>query len=172
MSRKLLLLLPIGGLVFFAVGLDIGFLLKVFEPQFGADKIIVKWLFIEIATLLGGAISINCLIFFFFPPVILKVTKDKLVLASGMRYVPYEIPTKVEKVEIVMKEANLEVDGKKAIVEGGISIFLKHDPSYPSQMATSMGLGNFNYVLIVSTTYSDLDSKTMLAETKRILGLK
>lgn len=172
-SRKLLLVLAIVGLIFLMAGLDIGYFHKVFDSDFGQDKVIVKWVFLFFAVIIGGAIFVNCLIYFFFPPLMLKVTRDKIIFGTGLRYVPFEIPAKYfETVEAFTKESDLEVDGKRAIVDGGATIHLKNDPAIPSQKTTSMGIGYYNYVLTFSSRYTNISGKEMVEKVKAVLGKK
>ena len=172
-SRKLLLLLAFVGLVFFVVGMDIAYFHKVFGPEFTGDRVIVKWVFLFFAVICGGAILINCVIYFFVPPLMLRVTSDKITFGTGFRYRPFDIPAKfVEKVEAFTKQSDLEVDGKRAIVDGGACISFRNDPSIPSQKATSAGIGYWNYQLNIESRYANLSGPEIAERTKNILGLK
>ncbi|EKD84163.1 MAG: hypothetical protein ACD_39C00213G0001 [uncultured bacterium] len=172
-SRKLLLVLMLVGLLFLLVGLDIGYFHKLFDADMGQDKAIIKWVFLFFAVICGGAIFVNCLVYLFFPPLMLKVSKDKVIFGTRMRYVPFEVPAAlVEKVESFTRESNLEVNGKKEIVDGGASLQLKNDPSIPSQKVTSMGISYCNYKLDISSTYANMSGKEIVEKVKAVLGKK
>ena len=172
-SRKLLLVLTAVGLLFLLAGLEIGYFQKIVGPGFTGDKVVVKWLFLFFSVICGGAIFINCLIYFFVPPLLLKVTPEKITFGTGLRYNPFEISARfVEKAESFTKQSDLEVDGKRATVDGGAFLYLKNDPSIPSQLTTSMGIKYSNFKLEVESRYADLSGPEIVQKTKEILGLK
>ncbi len=172
-SRKLLLVLTLVGLVFLLAGLEIGYFQKVLGPDFVGDRVVVKWIFLFFSVICGGAIFLNCFIYLFFPPLMLRVTKDKITFGVGMRYNPFDIPASlVQKAESFTQASNLEVDGKRATVDGGAAIFLRNDPSIPSQKATSMGIVFYNYKLEISSTYSNMSGPEIVQRTKTILNLR
>lgn len=169
-SRKLLLLLTVVGLVFLLVGLDIGFFHQVIGPEFGQDKPIVKWLFLFFAVICGGAITVNCFIYLISPPLMLRVTKETITFAVGLRYNPFEVPTRLlEKVATYTQESNLEVNGKKAIVEGGAELFLKSDSSIPAQKTTSMGVAYANYTIRIQSAYANISGQKIVEEVNKII---
>lgn len=169
-SRKLLLLLTVVGLVFLLVGLDIGFFHKVVGPEFGQDKPIVKWLFLFFAVICGGVIAVNCFIYLIFPPLMLRVTKETITFAVGLRYNPFDVPTRLlESVTTYTQESNLEVNGKKAIVEGGAELILKNDSSIPSQKTTSMGVAYVNYTIRIQSTYANTSGQQIVEEVNKII---
>ncbi len=172
-SRKLLFVLTVVGLVFLMVGLDLGYFQKVFGPDFTGDRVIVKWLFLFFSVICGGAIFLNSIIYLIVPPVMLRVSKDKIVFGTGMRYSPFTISAAmVERVESFTTLSNLEVNGKKETVDGGACLYFKNDPSLPSQQTTSMGIKYENYKLEISSTYADLSGPEIAARTKGILQLR
>ncbi|HAE40461.1 MAG TPA: hypothetical protein DCG57_17785 [Candidatus Riflebacteria bacterium] len=172
-SRKLLLVLTLVGLLFVFAAIEIGFLHVLLGSEFGQDKPILKWLFVVFSLLVGGAISINCFIYLIVPPVMLRVTRDKISFGTGFRYNLYDIPANLlTTVETVMQESALEVNGKKAIVEGGTSLQFKMVPEIPAQLATSAGIQYQGYCLTISSTYGDLASKDIVGPVKSILGKK
>ncbi|MEW6710284.1 MAG: hypothetical protein AB1403_10720 [Candidatus Riflebacteria bacterium] len=172
-SRKLLFILTVVGLIFLLAGLEIGFFHKVLGPEFGADKPIVKWIFVGIALLIGGAIFINCFFYLISPPVMLRVTRDKIWFGTGFRYNLFEMPARlVERIETYTQQSNLEVDGKKAIVEGGTSLYFKNDPSIPNEKVTSAGITYANCCLNIFSNYANIGSREAVATIKEILGKK
>ncbi|MFZ5951093.1 MAG: hypothetical protein ACOYXC_10335 [Candidatus Rifleibacteriota bacterium] len=173
LSRKLLFILTVVGLVFFLAGLEIGFFHKVLGSEFGADKPIVKWIFVGIALFIGGAIFINCFFYLISPPVMLRVTRDKIWFGAGFRYNLFEMPAKlVDSIETYTQESNLEVDGKRAMVEGGTCIHFKNDPSIPNSKATSAGITYMGYNLRIFSGYANIGSREAVAAIKEILGKK
>ncbi len=172
-SRKLLLILALVGLLFLVAGIDIGFTNKLIGPEIGQDKPTLKWIFIGFATALGGLISVNCFIYLLSPPVMLRVTRDKISFGTGFRYNLFDLPAdKLEKVETFMQESAVEVNGKKAIVEGGTAMYFKNSDDIPAQKTTSAGIQYHGHRLIISSTYSDTGSKEIVERAKAILGLR
>jgi len=170
-SRKLLLILLLVGLLFLIAGIEIGFTHFVIGPEVGQDKAVIKWLFVAIGILIGGAITANCFLYLFVPPVMLRVTKDKISFGTGFRYNLYDIPASfLEKVETYMRESNVEVNGKRSIVEGGTSFYFKSASEIPAQLTTSAGIQYYNYQLTISSTYADLGSKEVVEAVNGILG--
>ena len=172
-SRKLLLVLTVVGLLFLLAGLEIGYFQKIVGPDFTGDKVIVKWLFLFFSVICGGAIFINCLVYLFVPLLLLKVTPEKITFGTGLRYNPFEVSARfVEKAESFTKQSDLEVNGKRETVDGGAFLYLKNDPSIPAQLTTSMGIKYSNFKLEVESRYADLSGPEIAQRTKAILGLK
>ncbi|MBS1198976.1 MAG: hypothetical protein H6R18_2761 [Proteobacteria bacterium] len=169
-SRKLLLVLTLVGLLFVAAGLEIGYFQKLLGPDFIQGKPIIKWIFLFVSLVLGGLISINCFFYLIFPPLMLRVTKETVTFAVGLRYKAFDVPAKlVERLQTFSKESDLEVNGVKSIVDGGVEFFLKNDPSIPSQMTTSMGVVYYNYNLRVLSMYANKSGSEIVEAAKAIL---
>lgn len=170
-SRKILLILALVGFLFLIAGLDIGIFHKVFDASFGQDKALIKWAFMLFAVIIGGVIFVNCFIYLIFPPLMLRVTREKIVFGVGMRYNPFEVPAHLlEKAESFTRESNLEVNGKREVVDGGACLYLRNDPAIPSQKTTSMGIKYSGYKLEISSTYADIGGKELVAKVKQLLG--
>jgi len=168
-SRKLLLILALVGLVFLAAGLDIGFLHRVVSADVGADRPVVKWAFVAIGVLIGGLIAGNCLLYFVVPPVLLKVTSNEIVFGTGLRYRPYAISTRfLESIEAFDQVSMLKVGGRERIVDGGAKFLFRADPSIPSQLTTSMGAAYYNNLLKISSTYAHLSGPQIVEAARRI----
>ena len=169
-SRMLLLVLTLVGLLFVAAGLEIGYFQKLVGPEFGQGKLIVRWLFLFFALIIGGLISINCFFYLIFPPLLLRVTKNTITFATGLRYKPFDVPTKLlERFQTFSQESNLEVNGKKSIVEGGAEFTLKNDASIPAQLATSMGIQYNDYRIRVLSFYANKSGQAIVAAAGAIL---
>ncbi len=120
---------------------------------------------------IGGLIALNCLLYPIVPPTLLRVTPDKIVFGTGLRYKPFELPYRLlEKIETFTQTSALEVNGQSRTVDGGALFRFKKDPSIPSQMATSMGAAYFSYELKISSTYAALNGSQMAEAAHRITG--
>lgn len=170
-SRGLLLILTLVGALFLAVGLEITVFHKFVGPEMGADKPIVKWAFAVFSIGVGGLIALNCFLYLIVPPTLLRVTKDKIIFATGLRYKPFELPCRLlEKIETFSQVSGLVVNGQTRTVDGGASLLFKNDPLIPSQMTTSMGAAYYNYQLRISSTYASLNGPKMVEALHRITG--
>ncbi len=172
-SRKLLLVLTLVGLLFLLAGVEIGFTNTLIGPEVGQDKPVIKWIFVGFSTALGGLITINCFLYLIAPPIMLRITRENISFGTGFRYNLFDIPAKMlEKINTFTQESSVEVNGKKAIVEGGVELYFKNVEEIPSQKTTSMGIQYHAYRLIISSTYADKPGNEIVDQTKKILGLK
>jgi hypothetical protein len=153
-SRRLLLLLIVVGLLFSAVGLDLLFLHIVFEPVGAGQSPILMILFGAFCLLLGAVIVVSQVYYLIIPPVMLRVTREGLWFGTGLRYKPYFVPIKsVKSINTYQTESMLEVGGQRRIVEGGVELVMDRTDDLPSSLATSAGLSYSDYSLRLFKTY-------------------
>lgn len=153
-SRWLLLLLIMVGLLFVAVGLDIVVLNIVFEPTGIGNNPILMAVFGVFALLLGTVIAVSQIYYLIAPPVMLRVTQEGVWFATGFRYKPFFIPLRyLRSVTIYKTESMLEIGGQRRIVNGGVELSFERTQNIPASLATSAGLSYSDYSLRLFKTY-------------------
>lgn len=153
-SRWLLLLLIVIGILFTLAGLDILVLKIVFEPTHTGNSSIGLFIFGIFALLIGIVITTSQVFYFIFPPVMLRITPEGLWFATGFRYKPFFIPIKfLRSVTIYKTESMLEIGGQRRIVNGGVELRFDNSNDIPAALATSAGLTYSDYNLRLFKVY-------------------
>lgn len=173
LSRRTLLLLVAVGLLFLLVGLDLVFFHRVFGPDAGRANPLLFWAFNFFAIVIGGLIVANTAWYLIAPPIMLRISKDGVAFGTGLRYTPRVFPlASLESVEVVTGESSLEVMGKRRIVETGVALGFERRGDIPSALATSAGIGYYNYVLTLSKTYTNRSPQEIAEAVRRFMNTK
>lgn len=165
-GRFCLLFLGLIGALFFYVGLDGVWFRELLDWNFQADK---RWLFYAFCFFFigcGGLIALQCFWYFLFPPILLKVDREGITIATGLRYNPRLFPWKH------YKGARLGIDIPTSTVSqqimAGAQIDFEPSSDNPSWLATSVGISYFNNTITIDFFYANRFSTTTVSETKRL----
>jgi len=98
-SRRLLLVVFLVGVLFLAVGLDLAYLHAVFDANVGSDKPVLFWIFNVFAIAIGALIAVTQGYYLVIPPIMLRVSHDGVSFGTGLRYKQELIPLRYLKSE-------------------------------------------------------------------------
>ena len=153
-SRWLLLLIAVVGLLFLCVGLDLAALHILFEPGVGQQSPVVFWIFSILAISLGSVIVVTQAQYLISAPVMMRISREEVSFGIGLRYSPTSIPLKhLRSVGIYEAESMFRVGGQSGIVKAGVELQFERTGEIPSSLATSAGIGYSDYCLRLSKTY-------------------
>ncbi len=153
-SRWLLLLIILVGLLFLLVGWDLTFSHIVFDRGMGNDSPILTWAFRVFALAIGVIIIVTQGYNLIIPPVMMRVSQEGISFGTGARYTPRVIPLKyLRSVETYQEESMLELMGRRRIVEGGVALQFERAGDIPSGLATSAGVMYSDYCLRLRKAY-------------------
>lgn len=153
-SRILIGLLIGVALLFLVVGA--GFFIAFITGSFTVtpDKIIVFIIFEFFAIGVSGVIFISQIMNMINPFVMLTTSNEGISFGTGFRYTPYTIPWKYIKSAEV--EPGSGFPGLSQLKNtDNLIIVIEPTLEIPASLATSAGIGYFNYVLRIDGLYSN-----------------
>jgi len=165
-SRLLLLLLALVGGIFLLAGLDAAVFRSVLDWQVAPGKEIVYYAFLFFCLGIGGAIFLQCFLYFLRPPVMLEFSPEGVSFGTGMRYWPFLIPWRQ------VRAVELGVDPSLTAVKqlfGGAAVVFRPSPEIPGAKAVSAGIGYFNYRLTLHWFYAGRFPWTIVKTGRRFL---
>lgn len=162
-NRPLLLFLALIGVIFFLAGLD-GLWFKTFDWSFPSPVLFIA--FIIFFPVCGAIIMLNCFWYLLFPPVMLRFSTEGVTFATGFRYRPHTVPWR--HVESIGYGVAVCATMKEQMAAGARVTFAR-TPEIPSAMATSMGLGYYDYSLTTFWLYADRFPWTIVEEGRRLM---
>ncbi|HPA73139.1 MAG TPA: hypothetical protein PKY31_12770 [Spirochaetota bacterium] len=166
LSRIAILVFLGAGLFFLLAGLEIGFLHIVIGPiSVAPDRLWAYYAFLAFFIGVGGAATIQMLLYLVSPPVMFRASAEGIAFASGMRYRPYLMAWK--HVESVGAGVDLSqpLSGQGS---AGLQVTIRQTGEVPGDMATSIGVKYFMYVLTLNIFYMDRPVKEAVERVREM----
>jgi len=169
-SRLFLVALIAVGLIFLAVGVDIGFGHWIFDEALESGNELPKLLFAIFLILIGSVIVASQTFFLIIPPLMLRVTTDFVSFGTGFLYSQFKIPAnKMISVDVFTGASDMEIMGKRKIAVKGVELRFSRDESVPKSMGTSAGVTFSDYTLRLHKPYISKRPDRIVSEIRRLV---
>jgi hypothetical protein len=166
LSRVTLLIFFIAGLFFLFAGLEIGYFHKVIGPVHVApEKQWIYYAFLVCFIGIGGACSIQSLLYLISPPFLFCASAEGISFACGFRYNLFMIPWKY--VESVGAGVDLS-QPLRGQGSAGLQVTFRKSDNIPGDKPTSMGVSYFMNVMTLNIFYMSRPVKEAMEKVKEM----
>lgn len=163
-NRILLLGMAAIGALFFFVGLDAAFFRSILDWNVSPENQTMFKLFLFFAVGIGGLITINCLWYMLFPPVMMRFDQEGIWIGTGLRYSLQKLPW--TRVKTVGYGAGISVTTPQQLF-AGMMITFEEGPDIPPHLVTSAGISYAFHMLTIHWAFADRFPWTIIEAAKQ-----